>query len=359
MVESTSEPRPLSPHPPAQPQSPQTFSETQAAVEAAEVSVRELLEAGVHFGHQTGRWDPRMRSFIFGERNGTHIIDLDQSVRRFRAALDFLRDVTSRGGKVLLVGTKRQAAPSIQLEASRAGQFYVNNRWLGGMLTNFRTVKRSVDRFKSLLAILEDEEKAQTLTKRERSRLVRECGKYRKSLDGIREMGRLPDAMFVIDVARERIAISEAVRLGIPIVAVVDTNCSPEGIDFVVPGNDDAIRAIQLYCKRVADACVEGADLHNRRLQEESARRAEERKPEAEAAIPGTGRVGVDIKQPPRRGRGRRDEERREEGPGAPRAAARAKVEPAPRPEAPTAPAASPALEAAPKEKEGDAQASD
>jgi len=272
-------------------------------LQAVPLGVRSLLEAGAHFGHQTHRWNPRMKPFIFGERNGVHILDLDQTLARFREALEFVRETTAEGGKVLFVGTKRQAAPAIQGEAARAGQLYVNNRWLGGTLTNFRTVRKSLDRFKELLEILENEEKSAELSKKERSRISREVERLRKGLEGLKEMSRLPAALFVIDVKREHIAVSEAQRLGIPIVAVVDSNCDPDGIDFVIPGNDDATRAIQLYCHHVASACLEGAQLHEERVRSEvsaesGARRAEE------GAGPGTGRVVVEIKQPPRRGRG-------------------------------------------------------
>jgi small subunit ribosomal protein S2 len=278
-------------------------AETAAALADSELSVRSLLESGVHFGHQTRRWNPRMKEFIFGERQGIHIVDLDQTLDHFREALEFLRDTTSAGGKVLFVGTKRQAAPSIQLEAQRSGQYYVNQRWLGGMLTNYRTVKKSVERFKEMKSTLEDEAKAAELSKRDRAQISREVEKLRRSLEGIQDMTRLPDAMFVIDVGVEHIAISEARRLGIAIVAVVDTNCDPDGVDFVIPGNDDAIRAIQLYCARVADACLEGGRIHQERLTSE-ARDAGAGKPEREAAAPTTGRVVVEIKHPPRRGRG-------------------------------------------------------
>jgi small subunit ribosomal protein S2 len=294
------------------PPQPGTFA---AALAAGPLSVRELLEAGVHFGHQTQRWNPRMREFIFGERDGIHIVNLDQTLDRLQHALDFLREVAAAGGKVLFVGTKRQAAPSIESEARRSGQFYVSNRWLGGMLTNFRTVKKSIEHYKEMLATLEDQEKLAELSKKDRSRISREVGKYRKSLEGIKEMTKLPDAMFVIDVACEHIAISEARRLGIPIVAVVDTNCDPNGIDFVIPGNDDAVRAIHLYCSRVADACLGGAELFNERVQAQASREAETRV--ERAAAPTTGRVVVEIKQPPRRGRGA--EERARRGRGGPR----------------------------------------
>ncbi len=279
-------------------------SGTGAALHAQELTLQALLESGAHFGHQTRRWDPRMKTYIFGERNGIHILDLDQTLELFQEALEFVRDTVAGGGKILFVGTKRQAQAPIRFEAERGGQFYVNNRWLGGMLTNFRTVKKSVERFKEQRAILENEEKAGELSKRDRSHMAREVEKYRRSLEGIQNMGRLPDAMFVIDVGAEHIAISEARRLGIPIIAIVDTNCSPDGIEFVVPGNDDAIRAIQLYCARMAEACIEGAQLHNERLQSQAPEGDAARGGEREAAAPTTGRVVVEIKHPPRRGRG-------------------------------------------------------
>lgn len=262
-------------------------------------SIRAFLEAGAHFGHQTRRWNPKMKPFIFGERNGVHIINLDESVPLMVGALEFLREIVAQGGKVLLVGTKRQAGQPIKDAANRSQQYYVNNRWLGGMLTNFRTVKKSIEYFKEQLELLADEEKVGEMAKKELSRLNRSVTKYRKSLDGIREMTRLPDAMFVIDVNKEHIAISEARRLGIPIVAVVDTNCDPKGIDFVVPGNDDAVRAIELYCDLVADACLEGADLFNERIIHDDPTRGEA-SPEAAPA-----RRVVEIKQqqPGRRGR--------------------------------------------------------
>jgi small subunit ribosomal protein S2 len=283
------------------------------------LGVRELLEAGVHFGHQTRRWNPRMKPFLFGERNGVHIIDLDQTLPRFQAALDFVRETVTAGGRVLFVSTKRQAQASIHDEAIRAGQFYVNRRWLGGMLTNFKTVKKSIERYKELLEIVGDEEKTGELSKKELSRVNRWIDKYQKSLEGIKEMTRLPDAIFIVDVGREAIAVKEANRLGIPTIAVVDSNCSPFDIDFVIPGNDDSLRAIQLYCARVADACVEGAALFNERVQTEV---AEEEKARATGAKPektATGRVVVEIKQQPRRGRGAHSAGARRDEPGAKR----------------------------------------
>jgi small subunit ribosomal protein S2 len=288
-----------------------TSQTAQALEQSTALSVRDLLEAGVHFGHQTRRWNPRMKPFLFGERNGVHIVDLDQTLPRFRAALEFVRETVASGGKVLFVGTKRQAAPAIQTEAVRAGQYYVNNRWLGGMLTNFKTVKKSIERFKEMLAIVADEEKTAELSKKELSRINRQIDKYRKSLDGIQQMDRLPDAVFVIDVNREAIAVSEARRLHIPIIAVVDSNCDPLGIDFSIPGNDDSLRAIMLYCSRVASACVEGASLYDERVRAEVAQK--EREASEAAGVPSSGRVVVEIKHPPRRRGaasfgGRRDE---------------------------------------------------
>jgi small subunit ribosomal protein S2 len=284
--------------PPAAPPSETPASE---AVEIPKLNIRSLLEAGVHFGHQTGRWNPKMRDYIFGERNGTHIIDLDQTLPMFREALDFIQETTAQGGKVLFVGTKRQAAPLVEIESRRAGQYYVNNRWLGGMLTNWKTVRKSIDRYKQMLELRDDEEKREGLSKKELARVNRLCDKYRKSLAGIIDMVKLPSAVFIIDVSKEEIAVSEARRLGIPIVAVVDSNCNPQDIDFVVPGNDDAIRALDLYCKLVAAACTEGDhEYQNKLLAEKDAAPAAP----AEAAAAPTGRRVVEIKQPPRRGRG-------------------------------------------------------
>ncbi len=329
-------------------------SETAAALQQSQLSVRDLLEAGVHFGHQTRRWNPRMKHFLFGERNGVHIVDLDQTLPRFQEGLDFVREVVALGGKVLFVGTKRQAQEPIKLEAERAGQFYVNNRWLGGMLTNFKTVKKSIERFKDLLVIIADEENLSEYSKKDLARLNRHVGKYRKSLDGIREMTKLPDAVLIIDVNREAIAVSEAQRLGIPIVAVVDSNCNPIGIDYVIPGNDDSIRAIQLYCSRVADACLEGDSIHQEMVKEEVAEAEKARAEAAEKPSTPTGRVVVEINQPAGRprtsfGSRRREKEEAEAATPAPAAAAAAPAAAAPAPEAAAAApaAAAPAPEAA------------
>ena len=286
--------------PPAAPAEPEA-----SPVERAPLSVRDLLEAGVHFGHQCRRWNPRMKPYLFGERNGVHIVDLDQTLPRFEEALEFLRETVAAGGKVLFVSTKRQSQEFVEAEAKRCGQFYVSRRWLGGMLTNFKTVRKSVERYKELLELVGDEEKVGELSKKELSRVNRWIEKYKKSLDGILEMTRLPDVMFIIDVNRESIAVKEGSRLGIPIVAVVDSNCDPAAIDFVVPGNDDSARAIELYCQRVADACAEGAMLHDERVRSQVSDEARGgAAPEGAEQAAGTGRVVVEIKQQPRRGRG-------------------------------------------------------
>lgn len=228
----------------------------------ATVTMKELLEAGVHFGHQVRRWNPKMKEYIFGERNGIYIIDLQKTQKLFRDALNYVTEsLTARPNqKVLFVGTKRQAQDAIKEEAERCGGFYVNNRWLGGLLTNFQTVQKSIQRLKDIELMREDG-RFEMLTKKERLQLDREHEKLMKNLAGIKDMNGMPDMMFVIDVRKEDIAIKEANRLDIPIVAVVDTNCSPEGIDHVIPGNDDALRAIRLFASRIADAIIEGRQV--------------------------------------------------------------------------------------------------
>jgi small subunit ribosomal protein S2 len=224
--------------------------------------MKELLEAGVHFGHQVRRWNPKMKEYIFGERNGIYIIDLQKTQRMFRDALGFVTNqiAEDRGKTVLFVGTKRQAQDAVREEAERCGQFHVNQRWLGGLLTNFQTVQKSIKRLKDLEAMQTDG-RYEKLTKKERIKLDREREGLNKNLSGIKSMGRLPDIVFIIDVRKEEIAVAEANRLGIPIVAVVDTNCSPEGIDYVIPGNDDALRAVRLFASRIADAILEGQQI--------------------------------------------------------------------------------------------------
>ena len=226
-----------------------------------DVSMKNLLEAGVHFGHQTSRWNPKMKPYIFGARNGIYIIDLQQTVKMFRDAYNFVRDLTAQGGQMLFVGTKKQAQEAIRDEAERCGAFYVNTRWLGGMLTNFQTIKQSIERLKKLEEMLEDQQVAQALTKKELGGLRHEREKLLSSLGGIKGLRKLPDALFVIDPKKEEIAVKEANKLSIPVVAVVDTNCDPDLIDYKVPGNDDAIRAIRLFCSAIAEAVVEGRNI--------------------------------------------------------------------------------------------------
>ncbi|MEM6413616.1 MAG: 30S ribosomal protein S2 [Pseudomonadota bacterium] len=221
-----------------------------------EFSMRQLLEAGVHFGHQTHRWDPKMKSFIFGDRNGVHIIDLSQTVPLLHQALVRVRDVVAGGGRVLFVGTKRQAQGPVAEAATRCAQYYMNVRWLGGTLTNWETISNSIQRLKDLEEIIDGGGRG--LTKKEQLMVAREKEKLDASLGGIRDLGGLPDLIFVIDVKKESIAVKEANKLGIPVVAIVDTNCSPEGVDIVIPGNDDASRAISLYCNLVADSVIDG-----------------------------------------------------------------------------------------------------
>jgi small subunit ribosomal protein S2 len=221
-----------------------------------EFSLRQLLEAGVHFGHQTARWNPRMGEYIYGDRNGIHIIDLTQTVPLLDQALHVIRETVAKGGRILFVGTKRQAQRPVAEAAEKCAQYYINHRWLGGTLTNWKTVSQSIARLKTI-----DEqmvEGAEGLTKKERLGMEREQAKLQASLGGIREMGSVPDLLFVVDVNKEDLAIAEAKKLGIPVVAVVDTNCSPDGVDHIIPGNDDAARAIGLYCDLVSRAALDG-----------------------------------------------------------------------------------------------------
>ena len=221
-----------------------------------EFTMRQLLEAGVHYGHQTQRWNPQMGEYIYGERNGIHIVDLTQTVPMLDAALQVVRDTVAKGGRVLFVGTKRQAQKAVAEAAERSAQFYMNHRWLGGTLTNWKTVSQSIGRLRQIDETME--RGAEGLTKKERLGIEREQAKLQASLGGIREMGGLPDLLFVIDVNKESLAVLEANKLGIPVVAVVDTNCSPKGIAHVIPGNDDAARAIALYCDLVSRAALDG-----------------------------------------------------------------------------------------------------
>ena len=221
-----------------------------------EFSLRQLLEAGVHFGHQTHRWNPRMEEFIYGSRNGIHIMDLTQTVPMLDAALNVIQQTVSKGGTILFVGTKRQASGAIADAAERSAQYFMNHRWLGGTLTNWKTISNSISRLKSIDEQLE--EGAQGMTKKERLGMEREQSKLQASLGGIREMDGVPSLLFVIDVKREALAVSEANKLGIPVIAVVDSNCAPEGVDYIIPGNDDAARAIQLYCDLAARSALDG-----------------------------------------------------------------------------------------------------
>ncbi len=334
----------------------------------ATVTMKELLEAGVHFGHQVRRWNPKMKEYIFGERNGIYIIDLQKTQRMIKEAIRFISSLAGEGTNktILFVGTKRQAQDAIKEEALRCNQFYVNQRWLGGLLTNFQTIQKSIKRYKEIEAMQADG-RIEQYAKKERLEIERERLALEKNLSGIKDMRRLPDAIFIIDTNKEEIAVKEANRLNIPVVAIVDTNCSPEGVDYVIPGNDDALRAVRLFASRMADAILEGQQLAQQKEAEEAAAAAEQ------AKISG---VTVDIQQRQQRdrgergergdrgGRGRGDRDRGgrgerggrgrggDRGPGGPRqamAAAAVAATPSPAPEtaeAPVAPPVEPAVEA-------------
>ena len=235
----------------------------------SQVSMKMLLESGVHFGHQTNRWNPKMKPYIFGARNGIYIIDLQQTVQMFDTAYNFVVDTVASGRDVMFVGTKRQAQESVKTEAERAGMPYVNHRWLGGMLTNFVTIKKSVNRLIKLDSMFEDES-VNSFIKKEILGLQRERDKLQKVLGGIREMESLPGVVFIVDPRKENIAVKEAGKLGIPIVAIVDTNCNPDDIDYIIPGNDDAIRAIKLFSSKIADAALAGKRKLEEQIQAES-----------------------------------------------------------------------------------------
>ena len=234
-----------------------------------EVTIKQLLEAGVHFGHQTSRWDPKMKPYIFGARNGIHIIDLQQTVGMLREVCSFVRDLAAQGGQMLFVGTKKQAQEVVREEAERCGMFYVNNRWPGGMLTNFQTIRKSIERLKKIEEMLDAPAISQALTKRELLGLSRERDKLMLALGGIKHMRKLPDALFIIDTKKEEIAVQEANKLGIPVVAPIDTNCDPDVISYKVAGNDDAIRAIRLFTNVIAEAVLEGKSVYDERQQGE------------------------------------------------------------------------------------------
>lgn len=221
------------------------------------ISMKQLLEAGVHFGHQTRRWNPKMAEYIFTERNGIYIIDLQKTVKKIEETYEFVKETVMEGGTILFVGTKKQAQESIREEAERCDMFYVNQRWLGGMLTNFKTIRKSIDRLKKLEQMREDG-LYDVLPKKEVTRLINEEEKLTRNLSGIKNMDSLPDAVFIVDPRKEKIAVAEARKLGIPVIAIVDTNCDPDEIDYIIPGNDDAIRAVRLLTSKIADATLEG-----------------------------------------------------------------------------------------------------
>ena len=234
-----------------------------------DVTMKQLLEAGVHFGHQTKRWNPKMKEYIFGARNGIYIINLQKTVQLFKEAYNFIIDTVSNGESVLFVGTKKQAHDAIEEEAKRCNMFYINNRWLGGTLTNFQTIKKSIDRLKKIDAMKTDGT-YENLPKKEVLRIEKEREKLEKNLGGIKDMDKLPGAVFIVDTRKEKIAVAETKKIGIPSVALVDTNCDPDDIAYVVTGNDDAIRAIRLFTSKIADACIEGRKLYEDKLEAEA-----------------------------------------------------------------------------------------
>jgi small subunit ribosomal protein S2 len=307
------------------------------------ITMKQLLEAGVHFGHQTKRWNPKMKPYIFGARNGIYIIDLQKTVGLARGALRFVSDAVAKGGNVLFVGTKKQAQDAIREEASRSTMFFVTNRWLGGTLTNFKTVKQGIDRLKTIEKMKTDGT-YERLPKKEVASLEREREKLEKNLGGIKEMSRLPAALFVIDTKKEHIAVHEANRLGIPVVAVVDTNCDPEGIDYVIPGNDDAIRSIRLFTGKIAEACVEGKARYQAYVAEHGGAEARAGEEDRDAAS----ERGLKDRRDRRDRRGPRREPREDRGAASAHVEVVRKGEVAP----PPATEAAPAAEAAPATKE-------
>jgi small subunit ribosomal protein S2 len=240
------------------------------------IALKDLLEAGVHFGHQTKRWNPKMKAYIFGERNGIYIIDLAKTAKLFRDAEQFITNQAADGRTVLFVGTKRQAQDAVAEEAQRCGMFFVNQRWLGGLLTNFTTIQRSLSRLRDLEA-METDGRYDTLSKKEIAQVEKEKRKLQKNLEGIRNMSRLPDALFVVDTRKEKIAVDEARKLKIPVIGVVDTNCDPDEVDFVIPGNDDALRAIRLFASRIADAVLAGRGIRESAQADDGDGEADER----------------------------------------------------------------------------------
>ena len=271
---------------------------TQGAPSDAPITIREMMEAGVHFGHQTKRWNPKMKSYIFGARNGIHIIDLQQTVRAFKRAYNFLVSTIAQGRSVLFVGTKKQAQEVIREEALRGGQYYVTNRWLGGTLTNFNSVKGSIDRLHAIEKMSTDGT-FERMTKKEVLGITREREKLEKALGGIKSMSELPGAVFIVDVVKEHIAVTEARKLEIPIVAIVDTNCDPDLIDYPIPGNDDAIRSLKLFAGKIADACVLGQKVGRERANQQRSRARGRRRQRGAADDPRL----VGRRRPARRGR--------------------------------------------------------
>jgi small subunit ribosomal protein S2 len=258
------------------------------------IALKDLLEAGVHFGHQTKRWNPKMKQFIFGERNGIYILDLGTTAKLFRDAEEFVHNLAADGRTILFVGTKRQAQDAIAEEAQRSNMFFVNQRWLGGLLTNFATIQRSLARLRDLEA-MEADGRYETITKKEIAQVEKEKRKLQKNLEGIRNMSRLPDAIFVVDTRKEKIAVDEARKLKIPVIGVVDTNCDPDEVDFVIPGNDDALRAIRLFASKIADAVIAGRGVRESAQADDTGAEGEDRgrrarpnrpAPRAETATP-------------------------------------------------------------------------
>lgn len=250
-------------------------------------TIKDLLEAGVHFGHQVKRWHPKMKKFIFGEKNGIYIIDLQKTLKGLEDAYNFVKEVSSTGAPILFVGTKKQSQDAIQEESTRAGGFYINQRWLGGMLTNFFTIRKSIERLKKIESMKADGT-FELLPKKEVAALEKERAQLERNLSGIKDMPGLPGAVFIVDSKKERIAIAEARKLAIPIVAIVDTNCDPDEVDYVIPGNDDAIRAIKLITSKMADAVLEGREILSKKVAEETEKaEAEEKIQQEEAKIQG------------------------------------------------------------------------
>lgn len=261
---------------------------------AAILNMKELLESGVHFGHQTRRWNPKMKPYIFGSRNGIHIIDLQKTVKLFNGIHDFVVRTVSEGYPILFVGTKKQSHDAIMEESERCGMFYVVNRWLGGTLTNFQTIKKSINRLKELEKMIEDGS-INRYTKKEALKMEKELVKLERNLGGIKNMDELPGAVFIVDPKREHIAVKEVKKMGIPVIAITDTNCDPDDIDYIIPGNDDAIRSIRLICSKIADACIAGHNLAEERLRAE----AENKKEEAEKAEAGVAQASEESGEGP------------------------------------------------------------